>query len=63
MADFFLGLPLAGPGVSGEYPRMLIVVDDISCKESHGLQQIHSATHGCSLEVFRVEQAVVETVI
>lgn len=43
MVDFFLGLRLADLGVDGGYPRMLIVVDEISCRESDGLQQIHSA--------------------
>ena len=63
MADFLLRLSLAGFGAGGGYPRMLIVTDEISCRKSDGFQKIHSATHDCSSEAFRVEQAAVETVI
>jgi len=59
MVDFILGLRLAGLGVGGESPRMLIVVDEIS----DGVQQIHYATHDGTVGAFRVEQAIVETVI
>ena len=44
MIDFFLGLRLAGLVFVVESSRMLIVVDETSCRESHGLQQINSAT-------------------